>query len=328
MERAEKIGLGVAGTGHLILFGLLSVGFLATPNPEQLKQQPISITLADDVALEAAAEQSEVAPAQSVAPEIAPPEDAAPPAPSEVAEPEPAPAPPQPAPPEPAPKPEPKPAPKPEPKPEPKPKPQPKPAPAAKPDPKPQPRPKPTKAAAAPAPAKAAPAAKPQAAPKAAPQKPAAKPGAGKAEQAPRRKPGGLTLGDDVFKGANDRPAPKSNVTAQAATISREALSGIIEAIRRQIQPCADRQVTTGMPGASDIVVTLNLKLNRNGSLAGAPTLVSASGVNEGNERYRQRVIDLGIAAFRGCAPLELPAQYYQTANGGWSNINYRWSIR
>lgn len=314
MERAEKIGLGVAGTGHLILFGLLSVGFLATPNPEQLKQQPISITLADDVALEAAAEQSEVAPAQSVAPEIAPPEDAAPPAPSEVAEPEPAPAPPQPAPPEPAPKPEPKPA--------------PKPAPAPKPDPKPQPKPKPTKAAAAPAKEKPAPAAKPKAAPKAAPQKPAATPAAGKAEQAPRRKPGGLTLGDDVFKGANDRPAPKSNVTAQAATISREALSGIIEAIRRQIQPCADRQVTTGMPGASEIVVTLNLKLNRNGSLAGAPTLVSTTGVNDGNERYRQRVIDLGIAAFRGCAPLELPAQYYQTANGGWSNINYRWSIR
>ena len=314
MERAEKIGLGVAGTGHLILFGLLSVGFLATPNPEQLKQQPISITLADEVALEAAAEQSEVAPAQSVAPEIAPPEDAAPPAPSEVAEPEPAPAPPQPAPPEPAPRPEPKPA--------------PKPAPAPKPDPKPQPKPKPTKAAAAPAKEKPAPAAKPKAAPKAAPQKPAATPAAGKAEQAPRRKPGGLTLGDDVFKGANDRPAPKSNVTAQAATISREALSGIIEAIRRQIQPCADRQVTTGMPGASDIVVTLNLRLNRNGSLAGAPTLVNATGVNDGNERYRQRVIDLGIAAFRGCAPLELPAQYYQTANGGWSNINYRWSIR
>lgn len=314
MERAEKIGLGVAGTGHLILFGLLSVGFLATSNPEQLKQQPISITLADEVALEAAAEQSEVAPAQSVAPEVAPPEDAAPPAPSEVAEPEPAPAPPQPAPPEPAPKPEPKPA--------------PKPAPAPKPDPKPQPKPKPTKAAAAPAKAKPAAEAKPRAAPREAPQKPAAKPGAGKAEQAPRRKPGGLTLGDDVFKGANDRPAPKSNVTAQAATISREALSGIIEAIRRQIQPCADRQVTTGMPGASDIVVTLNLRLNRNGSLAGAPTLVSATGVNDGNERYRQRVIDLGIAAFRGCAPLELPAQYYQTANGGWSNINYRWSIR
>lgn len=312
MERTEKIGLGVAGAGHLLLFGLLSVGFLATPNPETLKPQPISITLSDEVALESAAPQSEVAPAQSTAPEIAAPEDVAPPAPSEVAEPQPAPAPPEPAP---AP-------------PEPAPKPAPKPAPAPKPDPKPQPKPKPTQAA-QPARDKPAPRpAKPAAQPRQAPQKPAAKPGEGKAEQTPRRKPGGLTLSDDVFKGANDRPAPKSNVTAQAASISREALSGIIEAIRRQIQPCADRQVTTGMPGGNEIVVTLNLKLNRDGSLAGAPTLVSTTGVNDGNERYRQRVIDLGIAAFRGCSPLKLPGQYYQTANGGWSNINYKWNVR
>lgn len=299
MERTEKIGLGLAGAGHLVLFGLLSVGFLATPNPETLKPQPISVTLSDEVALESAAPQSEVAPAQSMAPEIAPPEDAAPPAPSEVAEPEP-------APPEPTPPPEPAPAPKPEPKPQP-------------------PKPKPTQAARQPREKPAQRPAKPQTAAKPA-EKPPAKPAQGKSES-PRRKPGGLVLGDDVFKGANDRPAPKSNVTAQAASISREALSGIIEAIRRQIQPCADRQVNPG-PGANAIVVTLNLKLNRDGSLAGAPSLVGTTGVTDDNGRYRQRVIDLGIAAFRGCAPLELPAQYYQTANGGWGNINYKWQLR
>ena len=45
MDRTEKVGLGVAGAGHLVLFGLLSVGFLSTPNPEKLKQQPIDVSL-------------------------------------------------------------------------------------------------------------------------------------------------------------------------------------------------------------------------------------------------------------------------------------------
>ena len=54
MERSEKVGLGGAGAGHLILFGLLSVGFLSTPNPEKLKQQPIDVSLVDEVALDPA----------------------------------------------------------------------------------------------------------------------------------------------------------------------------------------------------------------------------------------------------------------------------------
>ncbi|WP_298090740.1 hypothetical protein [uncultured Sphingomonas sp.] len=90
MDRAERIGLGVAVAGHLVLFGLLSVGFLATPNPEKLKVQPIDISLVKDVALEAEAPQAIEAPAQSIAPEEGEPEDAAPPEPAE-AEPEPTP---------------------------------------------------------------------------------------------------------------------------------------------------------------------------------------------------------------------------------------------
>ena len=40
MERSEKIGLGVATAGHVLLFGLLSVGFLSTPNPRALEADP------------------------------------------------------------------------------------------------------------------------------------------------------------------------------------------------------------------------------------------------------------------------------------------------
>ncbi|HET9509758.1 MAG TPA: cell envelope biogenesis protein TolA, partial [Sphingomonas sp.] len=44
MDRAEKYGLGVAAAGHVALFGLLSVGFLSTPNPVKLTTKPIDIS--------------------------------------------------------------------------------------------------------------------------------------------------------------------------------------------------------------------------------------------------------------------------------------------
>ncbi|HKX21980.1 MAG TPA: cell envelope biogenesis protein TolA [Rhizorhapis sp.] len=105
MERAEKIGLGIATAGHVLLFGVLSVGFLSTPNPLKLRTPPIEVTLVDKVGMEMAAPQiSEEEMRASEAPELGPTEEAAP-EPKPVAEPEPVPAPPKKAEPAPAPKP-------------------------------------------------------------------------------------------------------------------------------------------------------------------------------------------------------------------------------
>jgi hypothetical protein len=77
MERAEKFGLGAATAGHVVLFGLLSVGFLATPNPLKIERPPVEVTFADDVGLEATAPRNaEQPPATSVAPELGKPEPA------------------------------------------------------------------------------------------------------------------------------------------------------------------------------------------------------------------------------------------------------------
>lgn len=77
MERAEKIGLGAATAGHVVLFGLLSVGFLATPNPLKIERPPVEITFTDDVGLEATApHDAQQPPATSVAPELGKPEPA------------------------------------------------------------------------------------------------------------------------------------------------------------------------------------------------------------------------------------------------------------
>ncbi|KQN16153.1 hypothetical protein [Sphingomonas sp. Leaf28] len=355
MDRSEKIGLGVALVGHVVLFGLLSVGFLDAPEPPKIQQQPIDVSLVPDVALEATAPQSTEAPAQSIAPDEGGPEDAAPPAPEE-AEPEPQPDPvppapqPKPAPPKPAPKPQP--APEPAPKPQPKPKPAPpkpaaKPAPVAKPVVKPQPKPTkapPTKSAPAKAaPAKAAPtksAAKPSAAPaktsatsgktasasSAKPAKPSATKGSGSTAEAKTSRPRGSRLGDNFLKGLSADPSPSKSEAPKAAKLGAQAAANIGSAILRQVQPCANRQVTPG-PGAERIRVTINLKLNRDGTLKSRPTISGHAGVDDDNRRYVDRVDDLAIATFVGCSPLRgLPDDLYDVQNG-WSNFSLRYKL-
>lgn len=95
MERAEKIGLGIATAGHVMLFGILSVGFLSTPNPLKLRTPPIEVSIVDEVGLEMAAPKlSQEEMRASQAPELGPTEEATPAPPKLEPVPEPAPAPP------------------------------------------------------------------------------------------------------------------------------------------------------------------------------------------------------------------------------------------
>ena len=183
----------------------------------------------------------------------------------------------------------------------------------ARPVPKPAPKPEPAKSAPAKAQPKPAPA-------KAQPAKSAS--GSGKAEQ-----PRGSRLGSDFLKGLGSDSAPARAQQPSGAVMSAVAMAGIVAAIKRQIQPCADRQVDPG-PGANRIEVKLNLRLNRDGSLTARPRVVSTSGVDDENARYEKRVTDLAIAAFTGCAPLrDLPDELYQTPKGGWSNFNMNYKL-
>jgi len=311
LDRSEKLALGAAVAGHAVLFGLLSVGFLATPNPEKLRSRPVEVSLVTDVAVESAAPAPSAEPAQSQAPEEGAPEDAAPPEPT----PSPTPAPrPEPTPPAPAPR----------PAPQPTPRPAPKPIPAPKPAPKPQPQPK--------RPIPAAEKAAPKAAPKPAPTRnaaPAAKPaasrGSGASPSATASRPRGR-LGDDFLKGLSPEPSRSTNPNLPAARVGAQAAASIGAAIQRQIQPCANRQVTPG-PGAERIRVAVNLRINRDGSLAGRPSVRGHTGVDENNERYVARVDDLAIAAFVGCAPLRgLPPELYDVP-GGWNNFTLRYKL-
>lgn len=198
MERTEKIGIGVATAGHVLLFGLLSTTLLGTPEPLKLNSPPIDVSMVNEIDMKSAGPKvSFDPPPPSEAPEQGPTEEAAP-APAPTPEPEvtPAPPPPKPAPPKQA-------------------------APKAKPKP-PAPPPK----------------AEPKKAPvKEAPKQTAAKPatatGKGQAQ-----KPKGSLLGPNFLDGiTSSTPAKTKTATPPAASVGPQQKAALDAEIRRQLKP-------------------------------------------------------------------------------------------
>ncbi|MFM9977832.1 MAG: hypothetical protein ACKVOP_07290 [Sphingomonadaceae bacterium] len=159
------------------------------------------------------------------------------------------------------------------------------------------------------------PAPKPQAAPPA----PAARPKSITTASAPPR---GSRLGPEFLKGISDRPSAGTAQTARTAKIGTREMAGLVDAIRRQVQPCADRINNPG-PGANAISTKLNLRLNRDGSFAASPTVISQTGVDAENERYAKRVGELAASAFVQCAPFALPDELFD----GWKNFNLNYKL-
>ncbi|WP_375398249.1 cell envelope biogenesis protein TolA [uncultured Sphingomonas sp.] len=280
-------------TLHVALFVLLSIGLRdqeAPPPPPA----PIDVVIAEDVGLVAKAPEAVTPPAESRAPEAGPPEDAAPAAPRDAA-------------PEPAP-------------PEPQPKAAPPPEPVAVAPPKPRP-----KTIAPPTPAKARPA---RAAPRTSLARPDVAPAqtAGRDSSSRQKKQRGSLLGDDFRKGLALSPSKSTTAAPKAAAMSAAAVADIRSKIAQQVQPCANRQIIPG-PGAERILVTMLLRINRDGSLAGAPQIVGHEGVDEDNRRYMRQVDDRAIATFVGCSPLRgLPLELYDVP-GGWSLFKLRYKL-
>lgn len=307
MERTEKIGLGVATAGHVLLFGLLSAGFLATPNPLKLKTPPMEVSMVDEVALQSTAPKlSAEPPPPSVAPEQGPTQDAAP-----APEPEPAPEP-VPVPPKPQPKPTPAP-PKPQPKAAPaKPKPAPPKKEVAKAAPKPKPKPAPEKPAtkAKPTPEK------PKAA---APSKPAAKASTKPAAKTPARasgqgkadKPKGSLLGDDFLKGIDtSADAPRKPPAPAPATAMGPAQKAALDAeLRRQLKP--HWRPPSGAD-ADRLVTLLEVRLDKSGAVIGTPEVIDQLGVTASNRPQAKLHAERAIQAVKLASPFRnMPPEFY-----------------
>ena len=130
----------------------------------------------------------------------------------------------------------------------------------------------------------------------------------------------GSKLGDEFRKGLTSEPSNSTSQTPRATSVGPAQLAGLAAAIRRQVQPCADRVATPG-PGAERITTKINLRMNRDGSFAANPSVVSQV-TDDDNARYGGRVGELAKAAFVQCSPFALPPELYE----GWKNIilNYK----
>jgi outer membrane biosynthesis protein TonB len=292
MDRSEQAGLGVAVVGHLALFAALSLSLLQPPEIPKIINPPVEVELVDEISLKTTAPQPAMAPAPAPAsaPELAPPEPMAP-----LPTPVPAPSPPLP-------------------KPVPAPTPKPTPVPTPKPVPKPVTKPAPAKPAPAkPVPAKIIPA-------KSAPAKPSALKAAPAKPQATRA-PG---LSRNILAGIGDAPSTATTVTptrgtaAPAAQPAQEAgpavKAAIAAEIRRQLKP------HWKSPTGADVELletTLVVHLAKDGSIIGAPTLLSQVGVNESNKGQARLHVDQAIKAVRLSAPFQLPEAYYDA----WKEI-------
>lgn len=323
MEKAEKIGVGVAAAGHVLLFVALSTSILATRNAMKLDPVPIEIDMVKDVALSTTAPKiNTLPPPPAKAPEKGPPEEARP-----APEPEPTPPAPKPAPPPPRPAPA-KPSPA---KPAPaKPTPA-KPAPA-KPAPAPREAVRPKPAPAKPAPAKPTPAKAVPAKP--APSKPtrtaaaspsddqrdrrrpdrpspaAAKPAApaGKGQAA---RPRALALSDDIEKGAAGERTPRQTSTApQAAAMGPQQKAALDAEIRRQLR--AHWRPPSGAE-ADQLVTLLDVKLDKTGRVIGTPEVIGQQGVTASNRPQAALHAERAIQAVKLASPFQnLPPEYYE----------------
>ena len=157
-------------------------------------------------------------------------------------------------------------------------------------------------------------------------QRPAAQPPRPiqRAPSQPSRRAG---IGDDFLKSFDDDLAPSAAPARVAApTFNAMARMNIGQAIISQARRCAENQPFIG-EGANKIRLTVNLKFNRSGRLARSPSILGSAGDAEDRAKYGQLLEDQVRRIFADCAPFRLPADLYDTPQGGWKDFTFTYRV-
>lgn len=164
----------------------------------------------------------------------------------------------------------------------------PRPAPAPRPDPTPAPKPK---------------ARQPE--PKPAPQP--------KQPPAPKQQAAtGSRIGSDFLSGTGGSGSDRDQPAERAGPATAASLSS---AIARALKP---HWTAPQGADAEKLVTVLAWRLNRDGSLAGRPEVVSQSGITDANRAQADRHAELAIRAVQLAAPFDLPSEYYDS----WKRVD------
>jgi outer membrane biosynthesis protein TonB len=171
----------------------------------------------------------------------------------------------------------------------------------------------------------------PQATARPAPPQPTARPALRpprpiqRAPAQPARRPG---IGDDFLKSFDDDLAPRAGpARPAAATFSTKARASVASSIATQAQRCADRQPYLG-EGADQLQVQVRLSFARSGRLSRPPQIASISGDSDLRSKYGELLEDQVRRIFADCSPFRLPADLYDTDNGGWKETTLRYRVR
>ena len=156
---------------------------------------------------------------------------------------------------------------------------------------------------------------------------PVAKPTPPKPVAPSRPTPRVSRIGDDFLKGIGEAPSRNNAPPRPAApTFSAQARASVGQAILRQVQPCADRQPYIG-EGANQVRLTINLKLARSGRLIRPPTVLRTAGDPDLRAKYGDLLEDQVRRIFAECTPLRLPAELYDTPDGGWNDFTFTYRV-
>lgn len=145
-----------------------------------------------------------------------------------------------------------------------------------------------------------------------------------RAPSQPSRRAG---IGDDFLKSFDDDLAPSAApARAAAPAFNVKARMNIGQAIISQARRCAENQPFIG-EGANKIRLTVNLKFNRSGRLARSPSILGSAGDAEDRAKYGQLLEDQVRRIFADCAPFRLPADLYDTPQGGWKDFTFTYRV-
>ena len=139
-----------------------------------------------------------------------------------------------------------------------------------------------------------------------------------RATAAPRPTPsarpaGGSRLGSDFLSGVSD--GDRNDAGSPAREFGAAEAASLAQAISRQLKP---HWAAPQGPDVEKLVTVVRFRLNSNGTLAGAPVLVSQTGVTPTNEAQKERHFEQAVRAIRLAAPFDLPEEFYDK----WKTIN------
>lgn len=124
---------------------------------------------------------------------------------------------------------------------------------------------------------------------------------------------GGSRIGDDFLAGSGSSTRT-SETRTPASQIGASVRASLVDGMAREIKP--HWQPPSG-PEVEDIVTVLRFRLNEDGSLAGRPSVVRQTGVNDTNRAQAGRHAEQAIRAVQLAAPFDLPSEYYEA----WRNV-------